>query len=298
MNFRHLHYFWVVARAGGVMRASEQLHTTPQTVSAQVKLLEERLGRKLLRKVGRRLELTDDGRTALHYADQIFMLGGELEGALRARKGGERRVIEFRVGVVDLVPKTLACRLLEPAFALDEPVRLVCRENPLDELLGELALHRIDLVIAEQPLPARVSVKAFNHHLGSSPASFFAAPGVVAAAAGFPRCLDGAPFLLPSSASSLRHQCEAWFERERLAPRIAGEFDDAALAMAFAREGRGAFCAPRVLEREIVAQYGVQCIGRSAEIVEDFYAISVERRVTHPCVLAITQAARDSVFGS
>lgn len=298
MNFKHLHYFWVAARAGGVMRAGEQLHTTPQTLSAQIKLLEDRLGRKLFRKAGRRLELTDDGRTALRYADEIFALGGELESAMRERRTRGQRTIEFRVGVADLIAKSMAYRLLEPALQLADPVRLVCSEGRFDDLLAQLAVHRLDLVLADQPLTRRVSIKAFNHELGSSPMSFFAAPSLAAALDGpFPRHLDGAPMLLQGTASVVRQQCEAWLARQGVAPRIVGEFDDSALMMAFGREGRGVFCAPAVLEPEVIAQYGVQIVGRSDEIVEDFYAISVERRVTHPCIVAIAQAARGAIFG-
>ena len=176
MNFKHLHYFWVAARAGGVVRAGEQLHTTPQTLSGQIKLLEARLGRRLFRRAGRRLELTDDGRVALGYADQIFALGGELESAMRARRREGPLVIEFRVGVADSVAKTMAYRLLEPALRMAEPVRLVCHEWHFPDLLAELALHRLDLVIANEPLPSRISVKAFNHALGESTMSFFAVP--------------------------------------------------------------------------------------------------------------------------
>lgn len=298
MNFKHLHYFWVAARAGGVMRAGEQLHTTPQTLSGQIKLLEDRLGRKLFRKAGRRLELTDDGRTALRYADEIFALGGELESAMRERRTRGQRTIEFRVGVADLIAKSMAYRLLEPALQLADPVRLVCSEGRFDDLLAQLAVHRLDLVLADQPLTRRVSIKAFNHELGSSPMSFFAAPSLAAALDGpFPRHLDGAPMLLQGTASVVRQQCEAWLARQGVAPRIVGEFDDSALMMAFGREGRGVFCAPAVLEPEVIAQYGVQIVGRSDEIVEDFYAISVERRVTHPCIVAIAQAARGAIFG-
>lgn len=298
MNFKHLHYFWVAARAGGVMRAGEQLHTTPQTLSAQIKLLEDRLGRKLFRKAGRRLELTDDGRTALRYADEIFALGGELESAMRERRTRGQRTIEFRVGVADLIAKSMAYRLLEPALQLADPVRLVCSEGRFDDLLAQLAVHRLDLVLADQPLTRRVSIKAFNHALGSSPMSFFAAPSLAATLDGpFPRHLDGAPMLLQGTASVVRQQCEAWLARQGVAPRIVGEFDDSALMMAFGREGRGVFCAPAVLEPEVIAQYGVQIVGRSDEIVEDFYAISVERRVTHPCIVAIAQAARGAIFG-
>jgi LysR family transcriptional activator of nhaA len=298
MNFKHLYYFWVAAHAGGVVRAGEQLHTTPQTLSGQIKLLEERLGRKLFKKVGRRLELTDDGRIALRYADEIFNLGGELERAMREQRFEGQRVIEFRVGISDSVAKSVAYHLLEPALALPEPVRVVCHEWHFADLLAELALHRIDLVIANEPLTRRVSVKAYNHELGRSTMSFFGAPALVAALSSpFPRCLDGMPLLVQAANSPVRQQLEAWLTRERIQPRIVGEFDDGALMKAFGREGRGLFLAPSVLEAEVLAQYGVQLIGRSTEIVEEFYAISVERRITHPCVAAITQTARRSLFG-
>jgi LysR family transcriptional regulator, transcriptional activator of nhaA len=300
MNFKHLHYFWVAARAGGVVRAGEQLHTTPQTLSGQIKLLEDRLGRKLFRKAGRKLELTDDGRTALRYADEIFTLGGELESAMREKRSQGPKVLEFRVGVSDSVAKSVAYRLLEPALTLPEQVRMVCHESKFNDLLAELALHRLDLVIASEPLPSRrVSVKAFNHELGTSAMSFFAAPALLPSLKGaFPRCLDEAPMLVHAATSAIRQQFEAWLTREQLSPRIVGEFDDGALMKAFGREGRGVFLAPRVLEAEITAQYGVQVIGRSDELVEEFYAISVERRITHPCVVAITQAARSALFAA
>jgi LysR family transcriptional activator of nhaA len=298
MNFKHLQYFWMAARAGGVVRAGEQLHTTPQTLSGQIKLLEDRLGRKLFRKAGRRLELTDDGRVALGYADQIFHLADELDHAMRARREGAR-VVEFRVGVADLVAKAVVYRLLEPALNLTEPVRLICSEGKFDDLLGRLALHKIDLVIADQPLSRRVSVKAFNHPLGDCPVTFFCAPALKRQLVGaFPQCLNGVPMLVQGAASSLRLQFDAWAQRHALTPRVIGEFDDSALMKAFGREGRGVFMAPSVLEGEVALQYAVQPIGRSDEISESFYAISVERRITHPCVVAITDAARGRLFGA
>ena len=297
MNFKHLHYFWVTARAGGVMRAGEQLHTTPQTLSGQIKLLEERLGRRLFRKSGRKLELTDDGRVALGYADEIFNLGGELESAMRHKREGPR-VLDFRVGVADSVAKSVAYRLLEPALLMQQPLHMVCNEGKFDDLLGRLALHKLDLVIADEPLSRRVSVKAFNHALGTSPVSFFCAPALLPSLRGhFPQSLNGAPMLLQGASTSLRQQFNAWLTRQQLHPRVVAEFDDSALLNAFGREGRGVFMAPTVLEAEIAAQYGVQVIGRSAELVEEFFAISVERRITHPCVAAITDAARGRLFG-
>lgn len=296
MNFKHLHYFWVTARAGGIMRAGEQLHTTPQTLSGQIKLLEEWFGRKLFRKSGRQLELTDDGRLALGYADQIFALGAELEGAVRQARGGPR-VLEFRVGIADSVAKSVAYRLLEPALSVSEPVRLVCSEGKFPDLLSRLALQRLDLVIADEPMSRRISVKAFNHPLGSTAMSFFCAPGLQAQLQGeFPACLDGMPMLIQGASASVRQQLEGWLVRHRIHPRVIGEFDDGALMTAFGREGRGVFMGPSVLEAETVAQFGVQVIGRSDELVEEFFAVSVERRIRHPCVAAITSAARGQLF--
>ena len=299
MNFKHLHYFWVTAKAGGVMRAGEQLHTTPQTLSGQIKLLEERLGRRLFRKSGRKLELTDDGRVALRYADEIFALGGELETAMRSKRSGGTQVLEFRVGIEDAVAKTVAYRLLEPALKLDEPVRLICVEGRFSDLMAQLALHRIDLAIADEPLTSRLSVKAFNHALGRSTMTFMATAALKRGLKGpFPACLNDAPMLLPGAMTSVRPQLESWLMRNQLHPRIVGEFDDSALMKAFGREGRGIFLAPTVVETETVDQYQVQIIGRSDELVEDFYAISVERRITHPGVAAITQGARSDLFGA
>ena len=297
MNFRHLHYFWVTAKAGGVMRAGEQLHTTPQTLSGQIKLLEGWLGRKLFRKSGRQLELTDDGRVALRYADQIFNLGVELEAAVRQARGGQR-VLDFRVGVADSVAKSIAYHLLEPALLVSEPVRLICIEGKFPDLLAQLALQRLDLVVADEPMSRRTSVKAFNHPLGRTATSFFCAPTLMSQIKGrFPACLNGMPMLIHGASASVRQQFEGWLIRHELQPHIVGEFDDGALMTAFGRQGRGVFMAPTVLEAETVAQFGVTVIGRSDELVEEFFAVSVERRIRHPCVVAITDAARSQLFG-
>jgi LysR family transcriptional activator of nhaA len=296
MNFKHLYYFWVTARAGGVMRAGEQLHTTPQTLSGQIKLLEDSLGRQLFRKNGRQLELTDDGRTALGYADGIFNLGAELQNAMRQAKN-ETQTLDFRVGVADSVAKSVAYRLLEPAMSMAQPVRLIGSEGKFPDLLAQLALHRLDLVIADEPLSRRISVKAFNHALGTTPMSFFCTPALKATLQGeFPQCLHNAPMLIQGAASSVRQQLEGWLAKHHLQPRVVGEFDDGALMTAFGREGRGVFMSPTVLEDETVAHYGVEVLGRSDELVEEFFAVSVERRISHPCVAAITQNARGRLF--
>jgi len=298
MNFKHLHYFWVTAKAGGIMRAGEQLHTTPQTLSGQIKLLEEWLGRSLFRKSGRKLELTDDGRLALGYAEQIFTLGAELEAAVRQARGGPQ-VLEFRVGVADSVAKSVAYRLLEPALSVPEEVRMICSEGKFPELLSQLALHRLDLVIADEPMSKRMSIKAFNHPLGSTTMSFFCAPALKEKLRGaFPACLNDMPMLIQGASASVRQQLEGWLTRHQIHPRVIGEFDDGALMTAFGRQGRGVFMAPTVLEAETVAQFGVKVIGRTDELVEEFFAVSVQRRITHPCVVAITDAARGQLFSA
>ncbi|HET6600110.1 MAG TPA: transcriptional activator NhaR [Burkholderiaceae bacterium] len=296
MNFKHLYYFWATAKAGGIMRAGEQLHTTPQTLSGQIKLLEARLGCALFRKSGRGLELTHEGRIALGYADQIFALGAELETAIGKARSGET-TLDFRVGIADSVPKGIAYRLLEPALGLADPVRLICHEGKFQDLLAQLSVHRLDLVIADEPLGRQHSVKAFSHALGTTAMSFFATPKLkTTLARTFPKCLDGAPMLKPGAASAMRQRLELWLTRHELRPSTIGEFDDAALMKAFGAEGRGIFMTPTALEAETCAQYGVRVLGRSIDLVEEFHAISVERRITHPCVAAITQSARAELF--
>ena len=297
MNYKHLLYFWVTAKAGGVMRAGEQLHTTPQTLSGQIKLLEDWLGHKLFKKAGRNLELTEDGRLALGYADQIFTLGAELEAAVRQAHEG-KKVLDFKVGVADSVTKSIAYRLLEPALSIGEPVRLICSEGKFPDLLAQLAMNRLDLVIADEPMSRRLSVRAFNHPLGGSAMSFFCTPALKSQLRGkFPQCLNGQPMLIQGSQASVRQQLEGWLTRHAVQPHIVGEFDDGALMTAFGRKGRGVFMAPTVMEAETVRQFGVKVIGRSDELREEFYAVSVEKRITHPCVVAITAAARGQLFG-
>ncbi len=291
MNFKHLYYFWATAKAGGIMRAGEQLHTTPQTLSAQIKLLEERLGCALFRKRGRHLELTEEGRTALGYADQIFALSAELEGAIGKARTGPA-ALDFRVGIADQVPKAIAYRLIEPALRVSG-VRLICHEGKMQDLLAQISVHRLDLVIADEPMGKTVSVKAFNHALGTTAMSFFATPKLKQSLKGkFPQCLDGAPMLSQGAASAMRQRLDIWLAEQGLHPRLVGEFDDAALMKAFGREGQGVFMSPTVLEAETCEQYGVKVLGRTPALVEEFFAISVERRITHPCVVAITEAAR------
>jgi LysR family transcriptional activator of nhaA len=298
MNLHHLYYFWAAAKSGGIMRASEQLHTTPQTLSGQIKLLEGQLGCALFRKVGRRLELTQEGTLAMGYAEQIFVLSQELESTLKSRRGANRP-LDFRVGIADSVPKSIAYRLLEPALGLPGAVRLLCHEGDFRSLLAQMAVQRLDLVIADEPMDRNLSVKGFNHALGRTAMSFFATPALRRSIKGnFPACLDGAPMLLQGASSAMRRRLDVWLARNALRPRAVGEFDDAALLRAFGGEGRGVFMAPSVLEQETCSQHGVLVLGRTTELVEEFYAVSAQRRVTHPCVVAITEAARTELFSA
>lgn len=298
MNYKHLHYFWAAAKAGGVVRAGVQLNISPQTLSSQIKLLEDRLGCALFRKAGRGLELTDEGHLAVGYADQIFALGAELTSRI-GKTSGTAATLDFRVGLADSVPKSIAYRLLEPALAAAANVRLICHEGKFTDLLGQLAVQRLDLVLADEPLGRQAGMKAFNHALGSTAMSFFATPQLKRSLKGsFPQCLDDAPMLLPSGTSAMRQRFDLWLASRKIRPRIIGEFDDAALMKAFGGEGRGVFMTPAVLESETATQYGVRVVGRSDELVEEFHAISTERRITHPCVAAITSSARNQFFAA
>lgn len=295
LNYKQLHYFWNVAKAGSITRAAERLHLTPQTISGQLGELERAVGVDLFRRVGRRLELTAAGKLALSHADEIFQIGGELEAMLRhPAKGSE---LPFRVGIADVVPKSIACRLLAPVMALALPVRLICHEDKLERLFAELAIHKLDLVIADRPLPTELGVKGYSHALGSSAVVFCAAPKLARHhRANFPLALDGAPLLLPGEGAAVRGLLERWFRQQQIQPRIVGEFDDTALMKAFGQIGGGIFPIPAVIAGEVAKQYGVELVGRAEEILVKYYAISVERRLTHPAVVAISQAAKQFVF--
>ncbi|WP_144109549.1 transcriptional activator NhaR [Paraburkholderia sp. BCC1886] len=296
MNFKHLHYFWVAARAGGIVRAGEQLHISPQTLSGQIKLLEEALDKKLFRKNGRNLELTDAGRLALDYADEIFSLGSELESAVR-RESESATQARFRVGIADSVPKAIAYRLLEPALSAAASVRLICHEGKLHALLAQLAVHRLDLIIADAPIPADVNIKAFNHRLGRSTLSCFGAKSLLQGSRKrFPLSLATLPVLLPGTESAVRRKLDHWLASHAISPRVVGEFDDGAMTMAFGREGRGVLFAPTVLENQLQAEHSLTMLGQIDPIVEEFFAISIERRISHPAVAMIMDAARSELF--
>ena len=296
LNYHHLLYFWAVAREGSVTRASEQLHLAQPTVSGQLKALEEALGERLFERTGRRLVLTDVGRVVFRYADEIFSLGRELQDTLKGRPTG--RPIRFTVGVADAVPKLIAYRLLLPALSLPEPVHVVCRDGKPERLLAELSVHALDLVLSDAPVGAEVKVKAYSHLLGETPVAFFGTEALAAAhRKGFPRSLDGAPVLLPTEGSSLRRSLDQWFDTEGLRPRVAGEIEDRALLKVFGQAGVGLFPAPVAIEAEVRAQFGVKLVGRVDAVKERFYALSAERKLKHPAVVAISRAARRKLFG-
>jgi LysR family transcriptional activator of nhaA len=297
LNYKHLHYFWVVAKAGGVSKAAERLHLTPQSISGQLGVLEEALATQLFRRVGRTLELTEAGRMVLSYAEEIFVLGEELQEALRQQPAS--RSTQFRVGIADMVAKSVAYQLLEPAMRTADKPRLQCREGRLDSLLGELAVHRLDLVIADRPMPTKLNVRGFSHLLGECGLTFLAAPQLAEQHNGtFPQLLEAAPLLLPGEDAAVRPKLMRWLDELHIRPRIVGEFDDSALLNAFGKEGAGIYAVPSAIADTIRSQNSSSIVGQTESVTEQFYAITTERRLTHPAVLAISDAARLQMFGN
>jgi LysR family transcriptional activator of nhaA len=296
LNYHHLLYFWVVAREGGISRACDQLHLAQPTISSQLRKLERAIGGKLFKQVGRNLVLTEQGQVAFRYADEIFSLGRELLDVLQGKPTGSP--VRFLVGIPDVLPKLVAYRLLEPALHLPEPVRLICTESSLDHLLTELAAHRLDIVLSESPTPPTANLRAYNHLLGESNVSIFGTADLARRfCRGFPQSLDGAPFLLPSQKTTLRRSLEQWFDSQGIRPVVKGDFEDSALLKVFGQAGHGLFVAPTVIEGEVRRQYGVRLIGRLESVRERYYAISVERKLKHPAVVAISERAREKLFG-
>lgn len=298
LNYKHLLYFHTVAAEGSILAAAKRLNVTPQTISGQLRLLEEDLANALFAKAGRGLELTDAGRVALDYTREMFRLGDELQEVMH--QGATERPLEFRVGIVDALPKSIAHRLLVPALSLSGRMRIVCHEEQMPILLGELAVHRLDLVLADSPIPSGMNIRCFNHLLGRSTLACFAAPALRERYFGeFPECLRDAPLLLPTdTASGLRTELLSWLDRLSIPMQIAGEFDDSALLEAFGNEGHGFFFAPAVIRDEICRKYQVECVGEVNDLVQEFYAISAERRISHNAVRLITDRAKDGFLTS
>lgn len=295
LNFKHLRYFWAVAKTGSIARASEQLHLTPQSISGQLSEFEQRLGAELFRRAGRGLELTDAGRRILSYADEIFAIGDELLEVLRDQT--MQKVRPFKIGIADSVPKLLAYRLVEPALRIGEPLRLICHEGRLPALLADLSVHDLDMVIADRSMPTNLNVRAYSHLLGESGLTVFGAGGLVEQLSGkFPGLLQNAPFLLPGEDYAIRPKLVQWLEANDLRPRIVGEFDDGALMKAFGQAGAGLFVAPTAIAQHVGKQYRVAPVGRIDSVVEQIYAITTERKLTHPAIVAISKAAQRDVF--
>jgi LysR family transcriptional activator of nhaA len=296
LNYHHLLYFWAVARYGSVVRASEELRLSQPTISGQVRRLEEVLGEKLFDRVGRRLVLTNVGRTVFRYADEIFALGQDLVGTLKGRPS--TRPLRLTVGVADVLPKVLVQRLLKPAFEIGRPVLLICREDRVVEnFMHQLAGQELDLVLADRPLGPGIRSNAYNHLLGECGTSFLAEPKLAAKIRkGFPESIEGAPCLLPGPHATVRRGLDQWFDSTGLRPSLVAEFDDSALMYAFGQEGQGIFPSPTVFEAEFRRRYNVSVAGRVESVRQQFYAISVDRRLNHPAVIAIVKAARQDVF--
>ncbi|WP_426057017.1 transcriptional activator NhaR [Janthinobacterium sp. PSPC2-1] len=295
LNFKHLRYFWMVAKTGSIARAAEQLHLTPQSISGQLSEFADTLGVELFRRSGRQLELTDTGRRILSHAESIFSTGDELLEIVRDQS--RTTTTTFRVGCADSVSKLIACRLVEPALSLAEPLRIICREGRLASLLADLAVHRLDLIIADRPMPSHLSVRGYNHLLGESGMTLFGTPELAATlSGGFPLCLDGAPLLLPGEDFAIYGRLLQWLGDKHLHPRIVGEFDDSAMMQAFGQSGAGLFFAPTVIAPQVCEQHAVVALGRVDSLVEQVYAITTERRLSHPATIAISQSARHELF--
>lgn len=297
INYKHLHYFWMVATHGSMAKAAEKLFITPQTISGQISMLEERIGHALFDRVGRSLRITDTGRIVLRYAEDIFELGSELSDALRgAPLVGPS---EFIVSTTTAIHSAMIHKVIEPAVAVSEDLNLVCKQGSTDSAIAELAVHKVDMVLTDSPLTNEYSIRAFNHYLGQSSLSFCCAPALQATFdKPFPQCLDGAPILLPSKPHPIRPLFDKWCAEQNIFPNVKGEFDDVALMQSFATTGMGVFMVPSVVEKEITKTKQLVSIGTSASLQQKFYAISAERKVTHPAIAVICDTAKASIFAS
>lgn len=295
LNFRHLYYFWVVAKEGSITRAAERLDVAVQTISAQLNLLEQAIGKALLAPQGRRLVLTEAGRVALGYADQIFLLGEQLQEVLGEPDIGQ--TMRLTVGVSDSMPKLIASRLLEVALRLPQKVKLVCHEDDFESLLGDLSVHKLDVVLTDRPVPSGTTLRVFSHLLGESEVTLY---GVSELAeryrTNFPASLSGAPLLLPTRNHAIRGRLDHWFEAHDVRPDVVGEFDDNAMMSTFAHHGLGLFPASSALAPDAKAEFNAVPVGELAEVREQFYAISNERKIKHPAVEAILNASHGSIF--
>lgn len=294
LNYQHLYYFWNVAREGGISKACDKLHLTQPTISAQLKLFEQAIGENLFHRDRRGLELTDTGRNVFRYAEEIFALGQELTHFLNGRAGG--RGLRLTVGIADALPKLLACRLIEPVLRLAEPVRLQCYEDKSERLVAEFSQHGFDLVLADMPAMPGPNLRVFNHLLGECEVCVFASPTLAGRyREGFPQSLNGAPFLLPTPSLALRRSLDQWFDASGIWPSVLAEIEDSALLKTFGSAGAGLFVAPAIVEAEVCRQYRVEALGHLEQVRETFYAISAQRKIKHPAVMAIIDNAPASL---
>jgi LysR family transcriptional activator of nhaA len=292
LNYHHLLYFWSVAKHGTVTKACEEFRLAQPTISGQIRLLEQMLGEKLFVRAGRRLALTEMGHVVFRYAEDIFATGQELINTVKGqgKNGTPSRLV---VGIVNAVPKPLSIQLLQSALKLDRPTRLICREDNLRQLLADLTMHRVDLIIADTPAPPSVTVQVYNHPMGESGVTLFATAKLATQyRRSFPRSLHGAPILLPTPEATLRHLIDQWLVHRELLPNVVGEFDDSLTLKTFGQDGYGIFPGATAVEKEICRQYRAQVVGRLDSLKQHYYAITVQRRLTHPAVLAIVHAAR------
>lgn len=297
LNYHHLLYFWTVAKQGSITKAARQLHLAQPTLSSQIKKLETAVGEKLFERTGRSMNLTETGQLVFRYADEIFSLGRELSDALTGKAPKSRR--RLVVGVPDVLPKLIVYELIKPALSIEEDVQIQCYEGKLQELLAELALHRLDLVLADSPLTPNTHIRAFNHLLGECGATVFGTKKLASQyKKNFPESLDGAPMLLPPHSATLRRQLEQWFDSQGIVPDTVHEFEDSAVIKIFGQAGHGLFVSPSSIEKDVCRRYSVEIVGKLPEVKESFYAISVERRLKHPAVLAISEAAKSTLFKS
>lgn len=296
LNYRHLYFFWVVAKEGSITQAAERLGLAIQTISTQLGLLEQSIGKALFAPQGRRLVLTEAGRVALRYADQIFLLGEQMQEALAESDIG--RTMRLTVGLSDSLPKLIASRVLQAALRLPEKLKLVCYEDRFETLLGDLSVHKLDVVLADRPVQSGTTLRVFSHLLGESDTMLFGVPALADKfRPDFPASLNGAPLLLPTRNNAIRGRIDHWFETHNLRPEIVGEFDDNALLNTFGRNGMGLFPAPAVLAGDVAAQFGALPVGELQNVHEQFYAISNERKIKHPAVDAILTAIHGEVQG-
>ncbi len=295
LNYKHLYYFWTVAKEGSITRACEKLHLAQPTISGQLAVFENAVGGKLFCRDGRKQTMTDTGRAIFHYAEEIFALGRELTNTLNGRS--TERGLKLSIGMADALPKLIAYRLIEPALHLPDPVQVVCYEDKAERLLAEISLHGIDLVLSDIPATPSTGTRTFNHLLGECGVAVFGTPELAARyRPNFPRSLNGAPMLLPTSSTALRRSLDQWFDAEGLCPNIRAEIEDSALLKTFASAGVGLFVAPIAVEMEIRHQYGAEVIGWIDAVRERFYAITVQRKLKHPAVLAILENAQTDLF--